>query len=723
MDNDPLDGQIPKYEARLVEAELPSPPLLNRGHHSPSDPNLTNEVEQFESADRPTFINSPTSWRDPIPNLKITPPEAHNFKDFHKRSPSVSDADNSSDCRDRGEGAYLEQSRELNRPNDVPAHLASDFLAQVGSGVLASGHNLVSTVTSARCARHGDSLAKKLRGALLDPREDGKQYLPNDKLDQIITRENVRCELRLIWPIQPLQKCVEKDLEFYTDMIWNTHRYPDRFGHSSLTSRRRIFAILVLFSKTERIFSFIEDGLWDKDLPFVFNKAKSQYEYRPNNNNNKTQWQPVQCLNQWDEDHEKESFCTYQWWMLSPFFDMKNGKISSHSAFFSQIALPFINDDDHRRDCQHGGFGEISRVRIHQAHHNLWETVTGSNTETFFAIKRLIHTEDSKADFAREVRSLKRISRLGCKHLISLLATYEYNGYYHLMFPWADGNLRDFWEHDPLPEKTYERVLWLAEQCLGLTEGLKMIHHDEPSNNGGRVKTGGAERGRHGDIKPENILYFKTHPDKKGNKMGLLMISDFGLARWHREISNRPIYELGMAVTRTYRAPEHDLPAPVYQPFDVWGLGCLFLEFLTWYLRGWQVIDRASELRAHESRSPGGREDDFFHIDLISKTYKHKATLKQCVRQWINTLHQDEFCTRYVQEFLDLISNHMLRVRAEERYDCTQLYHELKRLHEECKQSWSLQSETPSPITTPTSIQDEATDAVKMGGLESIPTT
>ncbi|KAK4097731.1 hypothetical protein N658DRAFT_488996 [Parathielavia hyrcaniae] len=45
--------------------------------------------------------------------------------------------------------------------------------------------------------------------------------------------------------------------------------------------------------------------------------------------------------------------------------------------------------------------------------------------------------------------------------------------------------------------------------------------------------------------------------------------------------------------SRTYRPPECDLlKLRISVKYDIWTLGCLLLDFLTWYLLGWTAVNK-----------------------------------------------------------------------------------------------------------------------------------
>jgi serine/threonine protein kinase len=138
---------------------------------------------------------------------------------------------------------------------------------------------------------------------------------------------------------------------------------------------------------------------------------------------------------------------------------------------------------------------------------------------------------------------LKAFSNHQQRHLIKLLATFSYQGQFHLIFPLARYNLRTYWKETPTPVFSTTHIRWMLSQCRGITTGLNAIHNyrtsttrqqpgldskflrpvtpsapSAPSQNSNFLQpvTPSAPDvpnekenlyGRHGDIKPENILW------------------------------------------------------------------------------------------------------------------------------------------------------------------------------------------------------------------------
>lgn len=210
-------------------------------------------------------------------------------------------------------------------------------------------------------------------------------------------------------------------------------------------------------------------------------------------------------------------------------------------------------------------------------------------------------------DFDREAEALEYVRNDNNPHLIKLLATYYDESFYNLIFPWAAGNLQDYWQwHSKAQRPT---ILWVITQCLGIAKALQRIHHYSFPGEGGQAKMG-----RHGDIKPENILWFPSETTSGTNDQGVLVLSDFGLTRFHHTDSVHRTYRT-LAASPTYRAPDFDLKERISPFWDIWSLGCVYLEFLTWYLQGYKAVERFSEQRANQDFAPYVREDKFFVLE------------------------------------------------------------------------------------------------------------
>ncbi|KAE8443567.1 hypothetical protein EG329_001729 [Mollisiaceae sp. DMI_Dod_QoI] len=216
-----------------------------------------------------------------------------------------------------------------------------------------------------------------------------------------------------------------------------------------------------------------------------------------------------------------------------------------------------------------GGCGELWGVRIHPAHQKLYHALDSRVTKPLLAIKRTF--SQGIRDFKKEVNILRDLAVRGHPHQIELLATYKFKDNYHFMFPFANTNLRRYWDDTEMPHWNRDTYSWFLflHQIRGLTSGLNTIHNFETeldlrwqdSQNGQLLTIAKQEAkfGRHGDIKPENIL-------------------------WSNEFGEDDPKTVNSSLT--YAPPEIALEKPISQAYDIWSLGCLFLDFITWVIEG-----------------------------------------------------------------------------------------------------------------------------------------
>lgn len=224
---------------------------------------------------------------------------------------------------------------------------------------------------------------------------------------------------------------------------------------------------------------------------------------------------------------------------------------------------------------------------------------------------------------------LKMFSHDMHPHLISLLATYEQFNVYYLIFPCAQGDLNVFWSKlKPKPSFDLDTIKWVAEQCKGIAYGLLKIHNYRTSKS--RFSSHEQRWGRHGDLKPENILWFSN-----GNG-GTLKISDFGLAEYSTVHSRSYKPKSRVAASMSYRPPECDLDGGLIgRSYDIWTLGCLYLEFITWLLGGWDYV-RIFERKRMSWDSMWGEgmhTDTFFELVKCKNSTKFAARVKPAVKE------------------------------------------------------------------------------------------
>ncbi|KAG8671024.1 hypothetical protein FPOAC1_004261 [Fusarium poae] len=409
------------------------------------------------------------------------------------------------------------------------------------------------------------------------------------------------------------------------------------------------------------------------------------------------------------------------------------------TAIQDQHLLPFFDDkralsrklpqqnDDQVMDWEEieSGFSKVFMVWVHSQHHDL----SGLECDRGFAIKQLM--KPSEEAFNQEVEMLKKfIGDRSHPHIVSLLATYKQYGKYHMIFHRADGNLFEYWRDIcPAPELNYDTVKWVAKQLDGLSDGLLRFHkhisflkcYDEPvqpdinesiqarsqsqprkrarfepvprndskglDQDATRLKT---KYGRHGDLKPENILWFPDLDDP----IGILKISDLGQAQIHSTISKTRRESNGIH-TLTYRPPESDIePYLIRQSGDIWSLGCIILEFITWALGSWELVAYFKAKRVSDDQYSPIKSDTFYELKQVPGMNHSGAQIKPAVTQHIQHLRSHPKCTAYFSDVLDLVERGMLIIEPSENYadynrrkNCGEIRHSLRVYYNNCLKS------------------------------------
>ncbi|KAI1739749.1 kinase-like domain-containing protein [Xylaria scruposa] len=391
-----------------------------------------------------------------------------------------------------------------------------------------------------------------------------------------------------------------------------------------------IFAILIFTGKVEYIQELVRSGINDKQLPLVPQEWYERLDF----------WQKSQV----------DDFCCRQWLVHIPIlnFATDNTEIVKYKE---EQRMPFV----YERGIGRGGQGE----------------------NTTFALKRVF----SASKWNNEVKALNRFreANLEHQHLIRLLFAYEHKGKgFYMVFPLARGDLNHYWEKNTSQVPSYETLRWLIQQCTGIAAALKKIHCLDSLDQ---------KLGRHGDIKPSNILWFE---DTK-HVRGLLVVSDLTMARFHSiDTVNNSTSALHRDLSMTYRPPEIDLELKrgLSQAYDVWSLGCVFFEFVVWYLVGYNAINHEKGFlndqqkclsfryaRLQDDNSRNGRYDDKFFNTSNTKSgdgCNTAAVVKESVHMWARFLHASNNCSKVLHDFLILIMTRMLVIEPRERISIEQ---------------------------------------------------
>ncbi|KAF2104860.1 kinase-like protein [Rhizodiscina lignyota] len=460
------------------------------------------------------------------------------------------------------------------------------------------------------------SLFEKVKDRVLECPLRGKKFLPLDALDEMITTEAVKANLR-------------------KRTRWLNSGLPGKIVQQT----RKIFAILVLMKESPFINDFLalfEEGLRDEHLPLKTRKeddsvlvSESGREFHSFRH-----WNPFKV----------NAFLEKQWIVQAPVFDLEG----NHIVLDPECALPLLENFK-----QIGG-GQASAVYKAVLHKNHQRFAT-QGTEVPVAVKMLNCLGEKEVEsFNQERDNLERVQKLHHEHLIKHITICQGKPHSFVLFPLAEGGaLSDFWKNEDSRPRNTELFSWSFRQMLGLSSALQALHELNC---------------RHGDLKPDNILNFKN-----GHGEDVLVVADLGVSKIHAVATDlRKDPTRTTATTRAYESPEvfesdsEDLPRR--RRFDIWSIGCIFLEFSIWLLYDNKAIscfERNREAPDHSfyKRTEGGR-----------------AIVHPKVSEAMEAVREDPRCKggTALEDLINLIDKHLLQIKAESRYSAQQLHDRLQ---------------------------------------------
>ncbi|KAL2875780.1 hypothetical protein SGCOL_008926 [Colletotrichum sp. CLE4] len=387
----------------------------------------------------------------------------------------------------------------------------------------------------------------------------------------------------------------------------------------------KTFAILVLIDRIDALPAFMQNSLGDKHLPLTFTSTSGEMT---------TLVRSLEAPSCSDlslmgfSHYEALLFVDTQWKLLAPVFTRR--QLDNEPLEFSEeTILPFIMSESSpglgMPQNEMSNNSRIYKVQIHDGHHDF--------PTAEVAVKKLLHGRSD--DYKRELEALKTLGRLGQPHITKLLATFECGKKFYFLFPWAESDLHSFFANQSpsSPRKLNGAVVptttWTAKQMLGIAGALKAIHYcqqnkrSEPTREKNSYAAGWS---RHGDIKPQNILCFKSRDSDT------LKLCDFGSSRIGN-VATPPPGDRPADFSPTYRAPEHDVGIFDGQKTDIWSLGCVMSVAATWMTLGSKGV---KTFDADRRTKADGRFDNSFFEVFKDQEKGTRVRLKAAVSQVSN---------------------------------------------------------------------------------------
>jgi hypothetical protein len=178
-------------------------------------------------------------------------------------------------------------------------------------------------------------------------------------LRHILSRDRVRNELR---------KYSNIDVETYLDHI---RPGVDPLLESDTSTYLKIFAILLLFDKGQEIVNFVRDGVSDQSLPLI--RRPDTENYLVELCRMDAPGHSLECLQKLDTFY-RESFETFQWKLLVPYFDLDENSNARHYSLKERTILPWCKRAKNpvsstQQSKNDGGYAMVSCVKLDPLSH------------------------------------------------------------------------------------------------------------------------------------------------------------------------------------------------------------------------------------------------------------------------------------------------------------------------------------------------------------------
>ncbi|KZM23618.1 uncharacterized protein EKO05_0007461 [Ascochyta rabiei] len=462
-------------------------------------------------------------------------------------------------------------------------------------------------------------------------RGETQKFLPNPNFD-IVTSERV------------IRNLVSKDRQLYIGELEN-----EEFVHRVRREGRKMFATCIFgeFPLT-CLKALFEDGLSDAKFPFEEKDCPGQIK--------------------------KRKFCG-SFIGNQKLFNPAYLHTNSEQKWDGRVTKPIEYSESKSALLGQGAFGDVYEIRIHPSQRSF---SSGANKCGFFAMKVTQH------EGTREVSFHRAMANLSHHHLLKCLASFTFSSQYNMIYEKADCDVEKFMARysDPrkLPGMTSDN---LAQQLFGLADALSVIHNQgqsEPANSA-TLLVPGAENQKTGyihDIKPENLLMFIYN--QNGKKTYWFRLSGFSCAKVVDVLTsvsgkNRHSWKtVSKAGTPVYRAPEATAKGKTSRPYDLWSLGCVYLELLVWFLDGYTALTEFREKRECLV-SPGGREDEGFYY---TPKENDQFRLREVVLQRIESVTSR--CKGPLKDIANAIPK-LLQIDPQQRPSAKSLVEDLKHIN------------------------------------------
>ncbi|KAK4212294.1 kinase-like domain-containing protein [Rhypophila decipiens] len=480
------------------------------------------------------------------------------------------------------------------------------------------------------------------------------------------TKQNNRYDDRGFVPPSELRKIITDDL---TRGVSRSFRQP---ACNVVKVTATLLSILTNSDKTVKacLCRMLDSGLDDSYLPVTYDPETTQIA----SGEGRRRRIFITGL----EEYQRSRFVENQWhFHLPEFGDIDETGVREQRWLDPSTILPVVYCAP---DAHAGAYGQVYQIRMHHEYLKIRPAPTEKNNP-MLALKRLTVLDAEKA-YRQEEAALLRINRLNHKHLVKLIDSFKRGRDYFFLFPWAaGGDLFGLWRKYDIgsdhENRSDEMKRWLLIQTRGIVSAIEAIHNLPDTAHGSE------ENGRHGDIRPHNILLFydseSGHPSSCSEDRypwsegagGTLRVADVGLARFHEKVTDNrqgPTDTTGAfleyAPPSTSQARYDGTKPPRSRSYDIWTLGCLFHDLIVWVLFGAAEVERLHYAR----RSDGSLSSQFYWWNISSQSYTMNPVVEESIEKIRLALHRfGGNSDKWLEELVDIVEKDLLQINEAKR--------------------------------------------------------
>ena len=197
-------------------------------------------------------------------------------------------------------------------------------------------------------------------------------------------------------------------------------------------------------------------------------------------------------------------------------------------------------------------------------------------------------------------------------HVMPILATFKWKDRYYFMFPRANSNLAEYWQHNPRPVLETGLIQWVAGQFTGIPDAIANLYVQRQQIFVGKDE-GLSIRLK--DIGPEHIFLFDSLHDERG-----ILVASFDV---NLNLSMGRTGILSTSPAGSYGA-QH--PPPEWgdriglnkqeKESDMWSLGCVYLSMITWLVGGTELLEEFEAKRSRQASSVWVMSDSYYEVSF-----------------------------------------------------------------------------------------------------------